>query len=72
VVKREERVLFSFMKFDENGEYVRSPEKIAAVIQKANGRASKEPLQNAPGKTRWKQKLGPSSKAEDPVVVDDW
>jgi (2Fe-2S) ferredoxin len=69
VVKRDEKVLYTFAKFDEDGGYVRSPEKIAAVVQKANGRV---PTQNATGKTRWKQKLGPSRKAEDPVSVDDW
>jgi (2Fe-2S) ferredoxin len=71
VVKRDERVLYTFAAFDEDGNNVRSPEKVAAVVRKANGRASKEPPQNATGQTRWKQKLV-TKKAEDPVSVDDW
>ena len=69
MVKRDEKVLYTFAKFDEDGSYIRSPEKIAAVVQKANGRV---PTQNATGKSRWKQKMGPARKAEDPVSVDDW
>jgi hypothetical protein len=65
VKRRDDKVVFT---------YLRSKEQIAAVLDRARGApAVKKPLPNATDQTRWKQKLGPSSKVEDPALVgDDW